>query len=78
MIFLATAQILAGTGIREQLDAIAQQLSQQHRSKWVSMVGDIFSWHIYLSLFVTVGVIIFYMILQQGGTEKLRMFKAQF
>lgn len=75
MIFLATAQILAGTGIREQLDLIAQQLSQQHRNKWVSMVGDIFSWHIYLSLFVTVGVVILYMVLQQGGYQKLRMFK---
>lgn len=75
MIFLATAQILAGTGIREQLDSIAQQLSQQQRNKWVGMVGDIFSWHIYLSLFVTVGVVVLYMILQQGGKEKLRMFK---
>ena len=75
LIFLTTIQILTGTQVREKIDIVSAQFEHQHRNEWVGNVGITLNWHVYLSVAVSIGVLVLYLSLYYGEQHKLRLYK---
>lgn len=75
LVFLTSIQILTGTQVREKIDIISQQLNHQHRNDWVGLIGQTFSLHVYLSVLVSVGVTVLYLLLYYGEKQQFRLYK---
>ena len=67
-IVLALLQIVAGTQVREAVDATATLLEQQNRDSWLESIGLLFYFHRSFSIVVlVVNVLLVYEILKQSG-----------
>ena len=75
LILLTTIQILTGTQVREKVDIVSAQFSHQHRNEWVSHIGLTLNWHIYLSIAVSIGVLVVYLMLYYADQQKFRLYK---
>ena len=75
LILLITVQILTGTQVREKIDIISAQFNHQHRNEWISNVGNALNWHIYLSVVVSVGILVLYLLLYYSEQPKFRLYK---
>ncbi|MBB6273301.1 cytochrome c oxidase assembly protein subunit 15 [Pedobacter cryoconitis] len=53
-LLLSVLQIVLGTEVREAIDEISKTLLYQERNTWVGKIGDIFSYHRDLAIFVVV------------------------
>lgn len=74
IIFVAIAgsvlQIVLGTEVREAIDAIAKNLQYNGRSGWVGMVGETFSYHRDLAMFVLILNIVIYKLVKDRFSGK--------
>lgn len=75
LIMLTTVQILTGTQVREKIDVVSQQLNRQHRNEWVGRIGETLNWHVLLSVTVSIGIIVLFLILYYGEKQHTRLFK---
>lgn len=69
-IILSIIQIVLGTEVRESIDAISKQMMYNGRHSWVSKVGDIFSYHRDLAIFVLIINIVIYKIVKDKFNGK--------
>lgn len=75
--FMALLQILIGTQVREEIDAIAKALGSDLRGSWIDELSGIFSLHKSFSLML--GAVVFLLVLQtrrsmlQGPYRKARI-----
>jgi cytochrome c oxidase assembly protein subunit 15 len=53
-LILSVLQIVLGTEVREAIDEISKNLLYQERHTWIGKIGDIFSYHRDLAIFVVV------------------------
>ncbi|SMC70978.1 COX15/CtaA family protein [Pedobacter nyackensis] len=69
-IVLSVIQIVLGTEVREAIDAISKQMLYNGRSTWVAKVGDMFSYHRDLAIFVLILNIVIYKIVKDQFNGK--------
>ena len=67
-IVLSVMQITLGTEVREAIDAVSKSLLYQERDTWVGMIGDTFSYHRDLAIFVVViNVFVYQFVMDKFG-----------
>lgn len=67
-ILLTIIQVTLGTEVREAIDAFSKQLLYHHRDTWVRNVGEIFSYHRDLAIFVVViNVFVYQFVMNKFG-----------
>ena len=75
-ILLSVLQITLGTEVREAIDAISKSLLYQERATWVAEIGQTFSYHRDLAIFVVVVNIFIYQFVMNkfgGKATELRL-----
>jgi cytochrome c oxidase assembly protein subunit 15 len=60
----SVVQIILGTEVREEIDAVSKALGNNFRDTWVSKVGEVFVYHRDLAIVVAVLNVIFYKLLR--------------
>ena len=67
-IVLSVMQITLGTEVREAIDAVSKSLLYQERDTWVGMIGNTFSYHRDLAIFVVViNVFVYQFVMDKFG-----------
>jgi cytochrome c oxidase assembly protein subunit 15 len=75
-IALTVLQITLGTEVREAIDAFSKSLLYQQRNTWVSGIGNVFSYHRDLAIFVALVNVFIYQIVTNkfgGKATELRL-----
>jgi cytochrome c oxidase assembly protein subunit 15 len=69
-IVLTVIQIVLGTEVREAIDLISKRMLYNGRSSWVSQVGDLFSYHRDMAMFVLISNVVIYKIVKDRFNGK--------
>ncbi|RYG02501.1 MAG: heme A synthase, partial [Chitinophagaceae bacterium] len=78
-ILVSIAQIVLGTEVRESIDTIAKSLQFGARNTWIAKVGDVFSYHRDLAIFVAVcNFIVYKMVVDRFSGKALPLMTANY
>ncbi|MGF1922685.1 MAG: COX15/CtaA family protein [Bacteroidia bacterium] len=78
-IVVSIIQIVLGTEVRESVDSIAKALQGGARATWISKLGDVFSYHRDLALFVTIcNFIVYKMVVDRFSGKALPLMTANY
>ena len=69
-IVLSVIQTVLGTEVREAIDAVSKQLMYAKRDTWIAKVGDIFSYHRDLAVFVLIFNVVIYKMIKDRFSGK--------
>lgn len=78
-IVVSIVQIVLGTEVRESVDSIAKSLQGGARGTWISKLGDVFSYHRDLALFVTIcNFVVYKMVVDRFSGKALPLMTANY
>lgn len=78
-ILVSIAQIVLGTEVRESIDSISKALQATARNTWIAKVGDMFSYHRDLAVFVCLcNFIVYKMVIDRFSGKALPLMAANY
>jgi cytochrome c oxidase assembly protein subunit 15 len=67
LVLLTLVQITIGTEVREEVDFVQSRFLELSRGEWLNEVGRVFTQHKELALLITIGNVVFYVLLRKGN-----------